>query len=69
MLPTIQPHPKAPVPARELSVRLFSSLLPQPPLPHWLFHGVTTFLGSGDLSVENDRDLESLRGTKEDGKL
>lgn len=33
------------------------------------FHGVSNFLGSGDLSMENERNLEGLKAAEENGKL
>lgn len=38
-------------------------------MPHWLFHGVSTFLGSGELSKENERDLKGIREIEEKWKL
>lgn len=57
------------MPASELKMSFFSSLFPQPPLPHRLSRGVRTFLCSGDLSKENERDLEGIRGIEENKKL
>lgn len=65
-LPTAKPQSEASLPARELKVSLFSSLFLQLPFTHWLFLGVSTFLGSGDLS-KNERDLEGLREQRKMG--